>query len=276
LDDESSPAPTTRRARSGEPGRPALRRRWVRPPRRGHQLGGCLRSQAGHTWRSVAPMPTTRERLRLVASGRYLYAIGGAAPTGESLTTVERYAPKSDSWTTMNPMVESRVLPCAVETRVGRQRVLVVVGGFEFSADGTFVQARRTTEVFDPHTGRWTLLDVLLRRCCIERSPRSAASTRPPKQSRLWARSHVPSRFLVPPRGRASTPPGLADTVGLNATVPGPVWLPVLFVRTLEAIDLTQPVLVTAPRSQLGLQSCHRRRPTRKAVAPTSRPPAGR
>jgi len=34
------------------------------------------------------------------------------------------------------------------------------------------------------------------RRCCIERSPRPAASTRPPKQSILWARSRVPSRFL--------------------------------------------------------------------------------
>jgi N-acetylneuraminic acid mutarotase len=120
-----------------------------------------------NTWRSVAPMPTVRERLRLVASGRYLYAIGGVAigqpgQFGPSLTTVERYDPKSDRWTTMNPMVQSRGLPCAVQTRVGNRHVLVVVGGFELSADGTLVQARRTTEVFDPHTGRWTLLDVLL------------------------------------------------------------------------------------------------------------------
>jgi Kelch motif len=120
-----------------------------------------------NTWRSVAPMPTVRERLRLVASGRYLYAIGGVAigqpgQFGPSLTTVERYDPKSDRWTTMNPMVESRGLPCAVETKVGKRRVLVVVGGFEVSADGTLIQARRTTEVFDPATGRWTLLDILL------------------------------------------------------------------------------------------------------------------
>jgi N-acetylneuraminic acid mutarotase len=115
-----------------------------------------------NTWRSVAPMPTIRFRLRLVVSGRYLYAVGGAAPTGQSLTTVERYDPKSDSWATMNPMVESRVLPCAVETKVGHRRVLVVVGGFEFSAEGTPIDRRRTTEVFDPDTGRWTLLDVLL------------------------------------------------------------------------------------------------------------------
>lgn len=115
-----------------------------------------------NSWRSVAPMPTARWRLRLVASGRYLYAVGGAAPTGRSLTTVERYDPESDRWATMNPMVESRGLPCAVETEVGQRRVLVVVGGFEFSADGTFIQARPTTEVFDPHTDRWKLLDVLL------------------------------------------------------------------------------------------------------------------
>ena len=114
-----------------------------------------------NTWRSVTPMPTIRQRLRLVASGRYLYAIGGFDLAGQSLTTMERYDPKSNSWATMNPMVESRALPCAVETNVGNRRVLVVVGGFEFPGDGT-VDRRRTTEVFDPHTGRWTLLDVLL------------------------------------------------------------------------------------------------------------------
>jgi hypothetical protein len=109
-----------------------------------------------NTWRSVAPMPTARQRLRLVTSGRYLYAIGGQPdPAGPSLTTVERYDPKTDSWTTMNPLIESRYLPCAVQTKVGHRRVLVVVGGFD-------ADARRTTEVFDPHTGRWTLLDVLL------------------------------------------------------------------------------------------------------------------
>ena len=113
------------------------------------------------TWRSVAPMPTARFRHRLVASGRYLYAIGGMNPTGVSLTTVERFEPNSNSWTTMNPMVEARTLPCAVETKVGKRRVLVVVGGFAFSPDGTFFR-RRTTEVFDPASGRWKLLDALL------------------------------------------------------------------------------------------------------------------
>ncbi|MGH9119093.1 MAG: Kelch repeat-containing protein [Acidimicrobiales bacterium] len=68
--------------------------------------------------RSVAPMPTARERLRLVTSGRYLYAIGGRDPDGQALSTVERYDPRSDSWATMSSMSEARYLPCAVETRV--------------------------------------------------------------------------------------------------------------------------------------------------------------
>jgi hypothetical protein len=62
----------------------------------------------------------------------------------------------------MNPMVESRYLPCAVETKVGYRRVLMVVGGFEFAPGGVLIDARRTTEVFDLATGRWNLLDVLL------------------------------------------------------------------------------------------------------------------
>ena len=107
-------------------------------------------------------MPTARAGHRLVAARGFLYAVGGSNPAGASLTTVERYDPASDRWTTLAPMAESRILHCAVATRVGGRTVLVVVGGYEVSADGTFVGARRTTEVFDIESGEWTLLDVLL------------------------------------------------------------------------------------------------------------------
>jgi hypothetical protein len=63
---------------------------------------------------------------------------------------------------TMSPMQESRAGPGATRTTVGGRSVLVVVGGVEFSADGTFVGGRRTTEVLDVASGRWRMLDVLL------------------------------------------------------------------------------------------------------------------
>ncbi len=57
---------------------------------------------------------------------------------------------------------ETRVLPCVVQTSIGLRPVLAAVGGAIFSDDGRFVDARRTTEVLDLNTGRWTLLDVPL------------------------------------------------------------------------------------------------------------------
>jgi N-acetylneuraminic acid mutarotase len=115
-----------------------------------------------NTWRSVAPMHTARERLDLVAAGGYLYAIGGDNQIGASLTAVERYDTKTNTWRTMNPLAESRTLTCAVETKVGKRRVLAVVAGGENSADGTLVGPRSTTEVLDLATGRWTLLNTTL------------------------------------------------------------------------------------------------------------------
>lgn len=131
--------------------------------------GGEFRSTASmivydparNMWRSVAPMHTARERFRLVAAGEYLYAVGGRGE-GPSLASVERYDPSTGSWRVINPMRESRVVPCVVATKIGNQPVLVAVGGAIFSDDGNFVDARRTTEVLDLTTGRWTLLDTLL------------------------------------------------------------------------------------------------------------------
>jgi hypothetical protein len=113
-------------------------------------------------WRSAAPMPAPRDRHRLVASGRYLYAIGGFDRLGQSVATVERYDPRSNSWRVLKPMHKSRVMPCAVDAVVGHRHVIVVVGGAEYSAGGVLVGPRSTTEVFDLATGQWTVLNVLL------------------------------------------------------------------------------------------------------------------
>jgi len=95
-----------------------------------------------------------------VAAGGLLYAVGGRTE-GPSLATAERYDPGTNSWLAVNPMHESRVLPCVVETRIGTRPVLAAVGGAIFDTGG-FVNARRTTEVLDLTTGRWTLLHVPL------------------------------------------------------------------------------------------------------------------
>lgn len=106
-------------------------------------------------------MRVAREKPRLVASGRYLYAIGGADPTGLSLASMERYDPRSNSWRMMNPMHESRWVSCAVETTVGKQRVLVAIGGVQ-AVGFNIVGGGLTTEVFNIDTGRWTLLRAKL------------------------------------------------------------------------------------------------------------------
>ncbi|MBU2667405.1 hypothetical protein KOI35_28225 [Actinoplanes bogorensis] len=105
-----------------------------------------------HRWSSIAPLSAARDRLRLVAAGDYLYAIGGET------TAVERYDPRRDRWTTVAAMNQSRAVPGA--TLISRGRI-AVVGGCEFVA-GELKQFRRTTEVFDPATNRWRLLPALL------------------------------------------------------------------------------------------------------------------
>ena len=65
----------------------------------------------GGIWTPRASMPTARARLRLVAAGEYLYAIGGQNTAGASVPAVERYSPAENTWTTQAPMHHDRGLP---------------------------------------------------------------------------------------------------------------------------------------------------------------------
>jgi N-acetylneuraminic acid mutarotase len=113
-------------------------------------------------WTNVAPMHTARERLRLVQAGGFLYALGGVGAGGASLTTVERYNPRTNTWATIEPLNKSRAFPGVVATSIAGHPVIVVVGGGNYDASGNFVGPRRTTEVLDIATGKWHTLDVLL------------------------------------------------------------------------------------------------------------------
>jgi influenza virus NS1A-binding protein len=114
-----------------------------------------------HRWTPITPLPAPRDRLRLIAAGDYLYAIGGATPSKDSLAAVDRYDPRTGKWTSIAAMNQTRSVPGATVIGRGRDARIAVVGGCELVA-GTRVQLRRTTEVFDPVTRHWRLLSAQL------------------------------------------------------------------------------------------------------------------
>jgi N-acetylneuraminic acid mutarotase len=112
-------------------------------------------------WQPMAPMPTARGFLRLVAAGNHLYAIGGLAADGNSLTTVERYDPRTDRWTMLAPMNVARRVPGVVAVQHGSDTLIAAVGGCQ-TVDGQLVGFDTTTEVYSVRTGTWRTLSALL------------------------------------------------------------------------------------------------------------------
>ncbi|ANN19763.1 hypothetical protein SD37_31845 [Amycolatopsis orientalis] len=117
--------------------------------------------QEGPT-KSVLILDEAREKWTEVAPMRYLYAIGGQSPVGESLATVERYDVEADEWQILSPLKQSRLLPGATGTKIGKRRFLAVVEGGEIAVGEVRATPRRTAELFDIDAGEWGLLDVLL------------------------------------------------------------------------------------------------------------------
>jgi hypothetical protein len=111
------------------------------------------------------PMPTARVRLRLVAAGEYLYAIGGQNTDGLTVPTVERYHPLTSTWTESAPMQQDRGLPGVVAITRGPgplpRHFIVVVGGahtIDF-APSNFLDS---AEVYDVQTNTCFDLDIQL------------------------------------------------------------------------------------------------------------------
>jgi len=113
------------------------------------------------TWNAVQSMTTARKFVRLVATAGYLYAIGGLSQTDDPLPTVERYDPKSNTWTTVAAMNQVRGNPGVVAINHGSKHLIVVVGG---RGAGSGPQPLRSTEVYNPDTNRWQLLQAQLPR----------------------------------------------------------------------------------------------------------------
>lgn len=116
------------------------------------------------TWRTLTPMPTARTRLRLVAAGGHLYALGGFANPPVALPAVERYDPARDTWDQVAPMNEPRGLPGAVTVRSGQEDVVVVVGGGQGELFTPTFTVSDSTEIYSVDADKWQVLETRLPR----------------------------------------------------------------------------------------------------------------
>jgi N-acetylneuraminic acid mutarotase len=113
------------------------------------------------------PMPTARVRLRLVAAGEYLYAIGGQNTDGFNVSTVERYHPPTETWTELASMNHDRGVPgvVAITRDPGPQarHFIVVVGGAHATGfDQPPDNFLDSTEIYDVQNNTWFDLNIQL------------------------------------------------------------------------------------------------------------------
>ena len=108
-----------------------------------------------NAWTSRSPMPTRRWGASAAVVNGIIYVIGGDAPLrpvgDDTVTTVEAYDPKTDTWTTKAPMPTPRQ-GMAVGVMDG---IIYVAGGYvvaRISGIGGFVA---TLEAYDPRTNTW-------------------------------------------------------------------------------------------------------------------------
>jgi len=110
--------------------------------------------QAGDTWTKKADMPTGRGGLSACAVNGKIYAIGGViwddAGNQKSISTVEEYDPKTDTWTKKSDISTSRFFFAICEVN----KKIYVIGGLN-TADGNFKDLQ-TVEEYDPDLDKWT------------------------------------------------------------------------------------------------------------------------
>ncbi|KZC14514.1 Kelch-like protein 5, partial [Dufourea novaeangliae] len=129
-------------------------------------LGGLLYAVGGHDgwsfldtverwdpstrqWSSVSPMSIQRSTVGVTVLNDKLYAVGGrdiaTNPNASRFNCVERYDPKTDTWTMIAPMSVPReaVGVCVLGDR------LMAVGGYDGQQYLTLVEA------YDPHLNEW-------------------------------------------------------------------------------------------------------------------------
>jgi N-acetylneuraminic acid mutarotase len=101
-----------------------------------------------------------RKLLGVVATERYIFAIGGFADQDlkEPLKSVQRYDPVANKWQGVAPLNQRRGNFGAAAFGAGRY--ILVVGGVDVSSSGR--RKLRTSEVYDVETDEWHVLDKKL------------------------------------------------------------------------------------------------------------------
>jgi N-acetylneuraminic acid mutarotase len=98
-------------------------------------------------------MPTGRWELSTCVVDGKIYAIGGAGPVYEALSTVEEYDPATDTWTTKSEMSTARQ---GLSTSVVNGKIYAIGGGAGSSSSYARVETFSTVEEYDPATDTWT------------------------------------------------------------------------------------------------------------------------
>ncbi|XP_077294038.1 uncharacterized protein LOC143916708 [Arctopsyche grandis] len=99
--------------------------------------------------KQLTPMGQKKENVGVAKIDDYIYITGGIDNNYNHLDTVERYDPKTDSWSGMAPMLSKRSQH-ATNVYEGK---MYVAGG---NAGGYFNHLK-SVEIYDPNLNKWTL-----------------------------------------------------------------------------------------------------------------------
>jgi hypothetical protein len=110
---------------------------------------------AGDGWTELEPAPVGRAAFAIGRIRHRVYVAGGAAGTEQKSARMDIYNIRRDRWRTGSPMGISREhLAGAVAKGKSSRRHFYAIGGRDFYGSANY----KTTERFNPRTGRWSTL----------------------------------------------------------------------------------------------------------------------
>ncbi len=125
-----------------------MRNRWIR--RAGVLMLSAAAPAAGQgQWVILAPLPAARQEVGVAALGGRVYVVGGFNAAGQSVNTVERYNPASNSWEGVAPLPAPMPLNHVGAAAVGGG--LFVLGGLRQNFTSVASVYR-----YDPGSNQWT------------------------------------------------------------------------------------------------------------------------